>query len=356
MDNTRKTKRSALLPTPADPFMFSYWLRLFENIWHEEIDKLYILANTPAEKQVTDYLEERVKRSPVAHKIDLTVLDHQIEHGDAIKRLLERAEDNIVLLEDDCYIFRSGAISEQFERLESGEKLLIGSKRGSCTPPIPRLAQERWGINYHGYGDQGCNFWPNLLFTSKSLLLATSQNFGARQWVKGETIAPLNHVVEVEAVAGDTFVEASLELRNLIAEDDIGYIPQYHTHPEDLTFYRKRESIWDGQAKYCHVGSLSSGFSGLIRDEFNRPLAYREIMEKQEATILPRQQASTPEEKREFERRVQMWKTFYDKREPDQLQEIAELYKRGIEQIIEQFGLSISNIHNRQSAYAKVGL
>lgn len=335
--------------------MFNYWLRFFEHVWADEVDRLFILANTPAEKAVTDYLKDRVLRSPLADMIDLEIVDHQIEHGDAINRLLEKAGENIMLIEDDAYIFRQGMVDMCFTMLEGDQYDIIGSKRVSCSIEILNRAKELWGIDYHGLGDQGCNFWPNFFFTHKSLMLATSRNFGARAWQKGEVISSLaDYVVEVETLAGDTFVEASLELRNLVPEHRIRYVPQYHTHPDDWEHYVKRESIWDKKAPWCHIGSLSSGFSGEIRDEQFRPLALRTKIEPQE--LHTNNRPNSPMERKEWERRVQMWLSFHSHREVGHLDELAEQYHNGLERLITNFKLSRENIQNRRMAYSMLGL
>jgi len=153
--------RAALLPTPGDPFLMKYYLENYSKYWRDEVNKLYVNLNTPMEREVVLYIQELLKRYGVSFKY----VDHQIEHGCAINELLEMVEEEyIVLVEDDSYVFRKGKIDECFKRIESGEFDCVGGKRGSCAMEILEQAEKKWGIPREGYGDQGCNFWPNMFF------------------------------------------------------------------------------------------------------------------------------------------------------------------------------------------------
>ena len=185
------------------------------------------------------------------------------------------------------------------------------------------------------------------------MLLRTDRNFGARAWHRGETIEALNnYIVQDEVSNGDTFVNTSLQVRSLVSIDRILCIPQYHGSPDDLGHHARRYNLWDGKAPWVHVGSLSSGVGGILRDEKNRPLARRTIDLPQDSTILPKQWCQSDGEKMEFERRVQWWLTFWEKAHGG---EFYSLYGKAVFRIIEQFGLSMDNIRRRQLIYAEIG-
>lgn len=345
--------RAAILPFPGDPFLLHYWLEGFNNRWGGVVDKLYIYMNSSIEKPVVDYIREMCLKNP---KINFTYNPLQTDHGLAIDKTLDIvSEEYVVLVEDDCFIIDPKAVDAAFLLLETGQFDVVGSKRGSCSFEILKAAAEKWGLSYEGYGDQGCNFWPNLFFCRKELLLRTDRNFCSRAWNPGETIEALGYLVKDAQVVGDTFVNTSLQIRALIPENRIAYIPQYHGSPYDLDHFAKQQFLFDGHAPWCHIGSLSSGVSGVLRDDQNRALSRRTIDEPKGPTKLEGY-CNTDLEKQEWSRRVQWWLTFWEKREDYKIDEFAKLYYDAIFTIITQYKLDIKEIKRRQNAYATIGL
>jgi len=345
--------RAGILPYVGDPFLLNYWLKFYDKVWGSEVDKLYIYAHNLIGEEIWDYIRRRCVKSKNVFLIE----DHnQLEHGDSIDKALNSVtEEYVVLLEDDCFIFKSGKIDKCFQEIENEHLSLIGSKRGSCSKEILDRAAEIWGLSYEGLGDQGCNFWPNLLFTHKKILRATSRKFGATHWNPGDYCRPLDYNFNEEAV-GDTFVFASLELRRMLPKGQIGYIPQYHASPDDLRDYEYKRLLFDGDAPWTHMGSLSSGVGGIIRDKFNRPLSTGESMLKEENATLPNEWCKTDMEKQEFERRVCSWDMAWQERETNELLEFGQEYKDGLERIITQYGLNRGAIRRRQNVYRELGL
>ena len=348
--------RAAILPFPGDPFLLQFWLKNFYSIWSDEIDKLYIICNTPVEQEVAEYIE-KLCQNP---KIDYTYIDHHIQHGDALRIGLEKAtEDYVMLVEDDAYILRSGMVDECFAHIEGGLFDIVGSKRGSCDEEISKEAQRLYGISYEGEGDQGCNFWPNFFFMKRELLLSTDRDFNSRAWVQGEIIAPLDgYAVAAPVISSDTFVWASLQLRAMIPEDRIFYVKQYHAHPSDMEHYQRGTNLFDGFCPWMHIGSLSSGPSGAIMDDQGRSISKRTREEPHGPTVLPQSWCDVNSDfaKMEWERRVQWWLMFWELRDPDAIPEYAALYKAGLDQLISQFQLNIRRIQQRQKVYRTIGI
>lgn len=354
---TFRDDRAAILPLPGDPFLFTYWLHNFHTFWADEIGKLYIILNTPAEPVVVDYI---TKLCASDSRIDLTVLDQHIQHGDAINMALDKlTEKYIMLVEDDAYIFKKGIVTECFELLESGQYDIVGSKRGSCSTEIMQRAQDVWGISYDGEGDQGPNFWPSYFFSRADTLRRTDRNFNSRAWKKGERILALNdYEVAVPLVVGDTFVNTSLQLHAMIPEERIKYIPQYHAHPEDVKYFNEKKYLFDGKAPWTHIGSLSSGFSGVLMDQYGRSLSKRLREAPKGHTILPPEWCDVTAEgaRKEWERRIAWWDTFAKFYEGTELEEIHDLYNQAIVRVIEQYHLSTGNIRSFQRVYKTLGL
>lgn len=348
----RKT-RAAILPFPGDPFLLNYWLHFFDTVWGDEIDKLYIYLNSPIEPVVIDYIRNLCTSRP---KINLQYLDHMGDHGPAITRSLEIVEEELVMLvEDDGFIFKKGIVDWCFQQIEGGQYDIVAGKRGSCAMEILNRAKEIWGLDYEGEGDQGPNFWPCFFFSSKQTLMDTDRNFAAKAWKKGEVIHELDdYVVQDDVIYGDTFVNTSLQLRAKIPQSRILCIPQYHGSPDDIEHAQRGKYLFDGQAPWTHIGSLSSGISGVLRDGQNRALDRRLIDEPKGETMLPREWCRTDAEKNEWERRVQWWSTFSDFARSDlpaEMVEFHELYCRAVLQIIQQYHLRLDNIQHRQRIY-----
>jgi hypothetical protein len=305
---------------------------------------------------MVEYIKTQVENYKYGKDITLYYIDHQIEHGHAIDYALERVkEDLVMLIEDDCYIFKPGAVEKCFCYLEGHYYDVVGSKRGSCSTEISETAKNLYGLDYSGAGDQGCNFWPNLFFSSKKLLMETDRNFAARAWQKGETIEALNHIVGRDEVVGDTFVNTSLQILAKVPQNRIKYVPQYHGYPQDLEDYMRQQNLWDGQAEWVHVGSLSSGVGGALRDDQGRPLSRRTI---DPPNTQPMETISFAD-KKEWERRVQWWLTFYQTAQDtitDEEQDFYNQYGGAINRLISAFDLNPIHIRSRQNAYSKLGL
>jgi len=353
--------RAAILPYPADPFLLNYWLHFYDTVWGDEIDKLYIHINSPIEEPVIDYIKALCDSRP---KIVYKYTNNQIEHGDAINEILDIVREKyVMLIEDDGFIFKKNHVDWCFSQLESGIYDIVGSKRGSCATEIIQAAQVKWGITIEGDGDQGCNFWPNYFFSETELLKKTDRNFKAKAWNKGETIEALGYVVEPDVVYGDTFVNTSLQLRAMIPIERIFIVPQYHGHPSDLQHYQESKYLFDGKASWTHVGSLSSGVGGILRDDHDRALARRLIDPAKAQTELPLAWCQSEQEHEEWERRAQWWLTFIEYFNINNQEGISEdfynfakLYGRAVNQLISQYGLRRKSIQQRQEVYKSIGL
>jgi hypothetical protein len=92
---SNRQTRAALLPTPGDPFLLDLWIAFYKR-WETYIDSLYVLVNSPADKSVIDYIENAFKSQ--SSKVHFMYVDRQIEHGEALQRMLSRVAENIVML------------------------------------------------------------------------------------------------------------------------------------------------------------------------------------------------------------------------------------------------------------------
>lgn len=303
-----RTRRIALLPTPGDPFLLTYWLWLFNKTWRQDIDELLILFNSPIEDYAFKFIENQVQGDP---KIRLFHVKHQTEHGDGLVYLIRNGTspgDHVMLVEDDAFIFKPGMVDLCFKLIESGQTDMVGSRRGSCSQEIVDAAVDKKWITMEGEGDLGPAFWPNFFFINVDNLLKTDMNFNARGWEPGERIDCLDLTFK-EKAAGDTFVWTSLQLQGM----NLRFYPvkQYHGHPDDIDHYNAKTNLWDGICPWFHVGSLSSGINGILTDEYGRPLTRIHIDEPKLGWKLPNY-VTTDFERREWERRISFWLLFRD--------------------------------------------
>ena len=353
--------RAILLPTPGDPFLLKYWVDNFQKIYLKEVDRLYVCLNTPAEKPVIDYILGYLK----APNIRVMYLDHFIDHGEAINQLLNLLlpqDEYIMLAEDDGFVFRPDYVSYCFTRIESGKYDVVAGKRGSCHVEILKAAQKKWGLEYEGEGDQGPNFWPCFFFCHRDLLIKeTTRQFCGKTWKNGEVIDELDsHVVQADLCPSDTFVQASLQIRNAIPDHRIKIVPQYHGHPDDAQHFQDKKYLFDGGAFWCHIGSLSSGFNGVLQDPQGRPLARRLTAEASDGRLPKEWIHDSDFGRREWERRVQWWFTAYEHVKNETMEPgialIRDLYRDAIQRIISQWDLSFSAISKRMLFYQSIGM
>lgn len=340
--------RAIILPTPADPFLVSYWYKNFQTYSHF-IRKLYIVVNSPSQ-EAYEIIAKLVKDDP---KVKVLHFPIQIDHGNAINEALKDVSEDLVgLIEDDAFVVNPQAIDDAFAWLENPECgiEIVGSKRGSCSPEISDKAAQKWGLSYAGHGDQGCNFWPCFFFTRTAHLKATDRNFNGKRWEIGDSLYDLG--IADDVCYGDTFVNTSLQLRSTFEEKQIHYVPQYHASPEDLIHSTAGKGIFDGQAPWMHIGSLSSGFSGLLRNQQGIPLSNRKEAHAHSEHTLPN--APTNEfEQWEYERRVQIWQAAYDSCYQDIEISLSKDYLYAIENVIMQFQLKPKRIRQRREIYQK---
>lgn len=354
--------RAVLLPHPADPLMFRYWINLYKKVWQKEVSKIYIYIGSPIEDPVLDYMEGLTRDIDIGPYY-LEIGRNTKDHGLSLDVLLNHVnEENVMLIEDDGFIFKPGVVSQHFESLESGQFDIVGSARGSCATEIWDKGRDKWNLDYSGVGDHGPNFWPCFFFTHRSLLEQTDRNFCAKHWKQGETVPGINYVVEKpEGIVADTFVNTSLQLRAKIPQHRIKMIPQYHGSPMDIDDHTRKTNLWDGRAPWVHVGSLSSGTHGVLTDEFGRPLARRKVDPPKDNDKLSAY-CNSEGERHEWERRVQWWMMFYnsfmesDEKVSNEVRDFIDAYGRAIFRIIKQYGLDIYRIHRRIHIYKELGL
>lgn len=350
-----RLNRAAILPFPGDPFLLHYWFYYFDNVWSSEIDKLYVHMNSAAENEVVEY----VKKLCADRNVVFVYTDHMLQHGIAIDKVLDIVtEDIIMLIEDDAFIFKPGMVNYSFEQIESGKYDIVGSKRTSCSPEIVKRTSEVYNVydnpGIPGDYDNGTNFWPCFFFCRKQLLLKTDRHFQMKTWKDGDVISYLKNYIVDKDMAGDTFVNTSLQLRSMVPNDRILYVRQYHGSAYDIEDAQNKRWLFDGNAPWTHVGSLSSGIGQTIVDDDGRALETRKSSNPTRHILPSLGYCKTEAEMFEFERRVQFWITAFENREQGVLTDFGEQYRRGLDRMISSYRLNIDRIRERQRIYREI--
>jgi len=308
--------RVALLPSGPDPFLIAYWFRNFHRVWADEVDELHVLVCGQSDPEAIAYISALA--SP---KVRVTFHEARMDHGQALGLLMDGTDaEYVVLLEDDAYVRRTGAIASRFQRLENAD--IIGGPRGNASTEIIAAAQTRFGDPWFAdTGEAGHALWPCFLFARREVLLQTDRRYGARNWQPGETVSGLNLTARTN-LSADTFASTTYQLRANGARIEVE--GQYRvTNTAHM-------SQWVTQAPWFHVGSLSSGYGYVIADDSG-------------GTGIRENEGS------DWARRVSWWERFA--RTADALPTHLAHYRAEIAEFVSRSGLAQSDIDAWTSAY-----
>lgn len=321
--------RSVFLSAGGDVFLADFTATLWDKHWKDEVDTFYIGYNNHSEvpKEVAHEFLRKWEKHP---KVRLIYTPHGIGNGTPITQmLLNSKEDSLLLLEDDSYIFTPGVVNEWFTTLENGMDLVIGSPRYSVGE-VALATQRKYLLDYSGVGDKGFGWWPSFFLCKRSDLLKTDLDFGSNIYPKGQYFKELDHTFENDDFT-DTFTWASIQLRYQGLNEFP--IPQNHCHPFDLEHVKNKTGMFrNGDPKYMHGGSLSSGWGGYLNKK------------------LP--PINTDMEKQDIETRVAFWDLISDT--TDGYTDFKTEYRWSIEQLKQKAQLNRTRIDNKIQLYRRL--
>lgn len=327
--------RAIFLSSGGDPFLTLFVLKLFKERFYDEVDKFYINYNNHAGVpiEVASELVSLVVKDP---KVQLIYHPNGIGNGMPITEMVKIAkEDYIMLLEDDGFIFQPGAINKCFQKIESDLTDIVGSLRFSCGTEIGEASKIKYGLDYSGYGDVGCNWWPNFFFCKREDLLKTDLDFGSHTFKPGDYSDELNYTFK-DINHGDTFVWACIQLRALGLRSHS--IPQHHASPFEITDKETKEQNWHQTQEWfpwIHGGSLSAGWGGYLSGS------------------IP--DTSNDSAKQEIETRVAFWDIVSaDGIRPEGFEDFRREYRAGIRELKDKAGLDNNRIEKKIQIYREL--
>lgn len=323
--------RAAYLSAGGDVFLSELVLTFWKERWYDEIDTMYVAYNNHAEVPLeTGYkFLRKWEKDP---KIRIIYTPHGVGNGTPITQmLLGSKEDQLLLLEDDSFVFNPNIVNTWFTLIESGATDVIGSPR-YAVGEVAEAAKQKYTLDYSGTGDKGFGWWPSFFVCKRADLLKTDLDFGSKKYPKSEYFKELNYTF-VEDCYTDTFTWTSLQLRYMgLRSYDI---PQNHAHPFDIEFKNTKEGMFaNGNPAYIHGGSLSSGWGGYLNKK------------------TP--QVTTEMELKDIETRVAFWEIAKDMSNTNEYTGFRKEYNKGINSLIENAGLDKGRINEKYNLYREI--
>ena len=240
-------RTAALLPTPGDPFVVSYWLRNYERVWRGEVDELHVLVNGQTDRDASAFVLVAIEALPEA-RARWTI--HRLGHGEALRGLVDDCgADIVVLMEDDAYVRKPGAVRRALERVADNPDSVVGSPRGGMSPEVGEAALARFGPVIGPDGSEGHGLWPAFLFARRLDLAIASAVAGleSRSWAPGEPVPGIDVAFDRE-VTTDTLTAAAFVLRSRC---------RVFLAPQHKELWQKDLSL-SSDPPWFHAGGLSN--------------------------------------------------------------------------------------------------
>lgn len=227
---------------------FEYFKRWLEK-WKDEFGTLHLVDSewnfsTDDLKDLDRIMGERYKIWPFGD-------GHQWTH---FRRIVPQlTEENIMLLDNDFFLYKQGLIKKAFDQLNSGKKV-VSMFDGSGG--MGEVLWERFPyLKEKGYR----RLSPPCMFIKRELLLDV--NFDPMNYEPGTFIPELNYTTK-EGDWLDAFGEAMVKVLSKVNEDEVEFIPNDFSslflYEDGSINIDKREEYDCG---YYHLRNSSWGFS-----------------------------------------------------------------------------------------------
>src|SRR3990167_6731078 len=339
--------RSALVTAIGDPVTIPLFFDLFKTRWADEVDELLLYVNHAyIEPRFLEFISDLVSGHP---KVKFKYINKG-GYGGAQTELTQDAQgDYLLYMEEDCWIDKPGAIDKWFKKLEDGTYDIADSPRTAINMDVHKREEEVFGLLKNRF-DEGCNFWPNLFFARKDLMMKTDLDFMSKDWKQGQYIKELDYNILEDGTGADTQSWISIQLRAMT--NKIGLVPQYKAYPHiDDQLFASKDWTFSPEAGRVHAGSLSSALYNYLRLENGVPIGFKN---KPDAQPMPTYAPIAHDiERQDYHLRVAMW-TICMEYAWDQLKGMDDFrqdYQNGILKIAKDLDLDWDDINRRVGIY-----
>ena len=264
--------RAVILGTNAYPYLMAYWKHLFESVWIDEVDKVYIAVSNPVHPSAWAFISSYLKSKKI--KVIKTGLDWPLSITHVLKTIKEKS---VAVFHDDLFVFEPGIIDKMFSVVENEGKV-VTPIHGNYTSPalINELMQMKWGSQLplveEGTEATGYSFFCNFFFAPMDLLRKTTMDFGGYLVKQGEYCPLLDFTPLTQELHADTNFKLGLELLNIGAEfycpreiDFKRYLPISMNTARGLKALKKiKGGLFD--QSYLHLQTFSYHLQGLLPD------------------------------------------------------------------------------------------
>lgn len=264
--------RAVVLGTNAYPYLMAYWLHLFNTVWCEEVDKVYIAVSQPVHPSAWAFTRALLKTN---EKIE--VIKTNLNWPMSITKVLKQVKESHVMIpHDDLFIFEKGVVDKMFRVAEKGK--VVTPIHSNYTPPhlINELMQMKWSKQLPMVEEDteatGYSFFCNFFFAPMSLMRQTSMDFGGYLVKQGEYSPLLDFTPLTQEIHADTNFKLGLELLDAGAEfycpreiDFKRYLPISMNPTRGLKALKKLNGgLYD--QPYLHLQTFSYHLQGLLPD------------------------------------------------------------------------------------------
>lgn len=359
----RKT-RAVLLGTNAYPFLIRYWYELFDKVWQDEVDMVYIAVSKPEHESAWGYTKKVLSSHP-----KIRLFETNTDWPKSINTVVREVKEDLLFVpHDDTFIFKKGVLDKYFKIVE---------KTGKVVTPITHiftpqdLVRELMKVKYPNQvpfendeyvTETGYSFYCNFFFVDMDLMRQTSMDFGEWHVNIGEYEPLLDWAPLTTNFGADTNFKLCLEL--LRAGAEFYAIPKceiatIYNSPEPLeTLKEMLEPVigkFDRSNGWIHLQTMAYHIYGLYFDQ-----GRREALELQSGgEVLPlihnlSGQIGQHAFKWDLTMKLAWIYEFMSVADYSGMQKYLDHTKKELEYIIKYVGLNKNNIKEFQNIFHKL--
>ena len=325
-----KPKRYTIMPHIPNPYGLRYWLANNGTYRHVVPHTIVTLSHYFPSK----WTYELVRPLMYSGATRMVYAFQSLLHGDSIQQsfAMMQPDDTVLMMEEDCYVTNPDKLEQTFQDIENGKYDISCVPRCAMGEELIEASKDWFKIGHES------GAWPAGFVCKARTLQECPTTFNNRNYVKGDVIDWLGgYKVQSESTSSDTMTEVAWWLRFN------GY--KFHHRPDDKIHagpFLKGPKPYPYISDWSvHIGSLSSSMSGAILDDRNVPLSYSEMSNVGIDLDNPHWYSDDIMEKA---KRCAMWKLWHDASDRTGLEDLSELYTKGLERFVDLKSVNQSDI------------